>query len=127
MHLILARSWTFFALVCSVSVLADAMASRSVSIVLIIPMISSSRFSSRRISAFSRGGNVRRPFSRAQSFQLLHPIAAQRLVVIDAMDREQSLDPVESAGHAHDGADGRPLRQYPARAQRSKPLAHSAD
>jgi hypothetical protein len=31
----------------------------------------------------------------AQSFQLLHPIAAQGLVVIDAMDREQSLDPVD--------------------------------
>src|SRR5215813_8980915 len=33
--------------------------------------------------------------SGAQSFQLLHPIAAQGLVVIDAMDREQSLDPVD--------------------------------
>src|SRR5262249_53340283 len=33
--------------------------------------------------------------SGAQSFQLLHPIATQGLVVIDAMDREQSLDPVD--------------------------------
>src|SRR5215469_15375415 len=33
--------------------------------------------------------------SRAQSLQPLHPIAAQRLAVIDAMDREQSLDPVD--------------------------------
>src|SRR6202022_736999 len=33
--------------------------------------------------------------SGAQPFQLLHPIATQGLVVIDAMDREQSLDPVD--------------------------------
>src|SRR5262249_27991612 len=33
--------------------------------------------------------------SGAQSVQLLHPIATQGLVVIDAMDREQSLDPVD--------------------------------
>src|ERR1700739_3088324 len=33
--------------------------------------------------------------SGAQSFQLLHPIVAQGWVVIDAMDREQSLDPVD--------------------------------
>ncbi len=33
--------------------------------------------------------------SGAQSFQLLHPIAAQGLVVVDAMDREQALDPVD--------------------------------
>src|ERR1700758_4594540 len=32
--------------------------------------------------------------SGAQPFQLLHPIAAQGLALIDAMDREQSLDPV---------------------------------
>src|SRR6476646_2531297 len=33
--------------------------------------------------------------SCAQSFQLLHPIVAQGWVGIDAMDREQSLDPVD--------------------------------
>src|SRR6516162_1752212 len=38
--------------------LADATASRSASIVLIIPMTSSSRCSSRRISVLSRGGNA---------------------------------------------------------------------
>src|SRR5215831_8146969 len=94
MHLILARSWTFFALVCFVSVLAAAMASRSASIVLIIPTTSTNRSSSRWISTLSRGGK-RPTISGAHLFQLLHPIAAQRLVVIDAMDREQSLDPVD--------------------------------
>src|ERR1700747_349495 len=59
MLLILARCWIFFALPRSVSVLADAMASRSASVVLIIPMTISNRCSSRRISASSRGGKVR--------------------------------------------------------------------
>jgi hypothetical protein len=50
-----------------------------------------------------RGSRVKRLEPRRQSltisgvqlFQPLHPIAAQGLVVIDAMDREQSLDPVD--------------------------------
>jgi hypothetical protein len=55
----LVRSRIFFALLCSVSVLTDVMTSRSASIVLIIPVTSSSRCSSRSISALSRGGNTR--------------------------------------------------------------------
>ena len=56
---IVKRAVEHFALLCSVSILADAMASRSASIVLIIPITSSNRCSSRRISALSRGDNIR--------------------------------------------------------------------
>ena len=57
-------------------------------------MASSNRCSSRRISALEpRRQSL--TISGVQLFQPLHPIAAQGSVVIDAMDREQSLDPVD--------------------------------
>src|SRR5262245_2283421 len=67
------------------------MASRSASIALIIPMTSSNRCNSLRLEPRRQRPTI----SGAQSVQRLHPIAAQGLVVIDAMDREQSLDPVD--------------------------------
>jgi hypothetical protein len=42
------------------------------------------------------GPTRQRPaISSVQSLQPLHPIATQGLVVIDAMDRKQALDPVD--------------------------------